>query len=323
MTQKTLNISPPKTIGVKKIPTNDLEPNPHNPRLLFDKRPLEILENSIRKVGILVPLTVYQDSKTRKYVILDGQRRWICAQNIGLETVPANEVEQPDEVQNIVTMFQIHKFREDWELMPTALKLEVLMKKLEEQSDKILAELTGLDASVVSRCKKLLKFPPNYQEMMLFIDPKDRIKADFFIELYPIISDVAVRKMRGISRNYIIDKMLWKYQNKVSGLKAVTDFRKIKQHFVNARRINKISWLGSVFKEFLESDELTIDHLEVAGASTHAKATKLTQDIGKLISEIENIDARVFFGEEGLWLGLEELVRIAQKKLLQAERRPQ
>jgi hypothetical protein len=246
----------------------------------------------------------------------------MCAQNIGLRTVPANEVEEPDEVQNIVTMFQIHKFREDWELMPTALKLEILMKRLKEQSDKILAELTGLDVAVVSRCKKLLTYSRRYQEMMLFSDPKDRIKADFFIELYPIISDVAVRKMHGISRDYITDKMLWKYQNKVSGLKAVTDFRKIKQHFVNARKINKISWLGSVFKEFLDSDELTIDHLEVAGATTHAKAVKLTQEIRKLIAEIVEIDAREYFGEEELWLGLEELLAAVEKRLLQADRRP-
>jgi hypothetical protein len=50
---------------------------------------------------------------------------------------------------------------------------------------------------------------------------------------------------------------------------------------------------------------------------------KLAQDIEKLIAEIQNIDARVFLGEEELWSRLEELVKIVQKKLLQADRRPQ
>ncbi len=32
-------------------------------------------------------------------------------------------------------MFQIHKLREDWELMPTALKVEVLMSAMKEKRD--------------------------------------------------------------------------------------------------------------------------------------------------------------------------------------------
>jgi len=58
-------------------------------------------------------------------------------------------------------MFQIHKLRQDWELMPTALKLDVLMKELDETRDKPLAELTRLDVAVVVRCKKLLWYPKN------------------------------------------------------------------------------------------------------------------------------------------------------------------
>ena len=140
-----------RAIGVKKLSTESLEPNPHNPRMLFDKLPLETLKDSISRGGILVPLTVFRNSKTNRHIILDGQRRWICAKEIGLTTVPVNEVEEPSLVQNIVTMFQIHKLREDWELMPTALKLELLIKENEDSNTKHLAALTGLDEAVVVR----------------------------------------------------------------------------------------------------------------------------------------------------------------------------
>ena len=146
----------PGSVGVKTIRTDDLEPNPHNPRRLFDPEPLNTLKESIAKVGILVPLTVYWSKSRKVWVILDGQRRWICAQNLRLKTVPANEVAEPSLVQNIVTMFQIHRLREDWELMPTALTLDILMSALKERRDGRLAELTGLDRAVVVRCKKLL-----------------------------------------------------------------------------------------------------------------------------------------------------------------------
>ena len=64
---------------------------------------------------------------------------------MGLHDVPINEVREPSTVENITTMFQIHKLRKDWELMPTALKLGVLMGELKEKSDRRLAELTHLE----------------------------------------------------------------------------------------------------------------------------------------------------------------------------------
>jgi ParB family transcriptional regulator, chromosome partitioning protein len=61
-----------KAIGVLSLPTGKLRPNPHNPRMLFDREDLEILRESIQRVGILVPLTVYQEKSSGNYVILDG-----------------------------------------------------------------------------------------------------------------------------------------------------------------------------------------------------------------------------------------------------------
>lgn len=127
-------------LGPASVPTNSLQPNPHNPRRLFDEAPLKVLEDSIRKVGILVPLTVYRAKGSQKFTILDGQRRWMCAQRVGLHEVPINEVREPSTVENITTMFQIHKLRKDWELMPTALKLGVLMGELKEKSDRRLTD---------------------------------------------------------------------------------------------------------------------------------------------------------------------------------------
>src|SRR5689334_3112383 len=101
--------------GVKEIPIGQLHSNPHNPRVLFDKLPMDALRDSVKRLGILVPLTVYWETAKKRYVILDGQRRWMCAKDVGLRTVPVNRVAEPNLVQNVVTMFQIHKLRQDWE----------------------------------------------------------------------------------------------------------------------------------------------------------------------------------------------------------------
>lgn len=312
----------PKTIGVKTVPITSLYPNPHNPRLLFDREPLNTLKRSIAKVGILVPLTVYRDSARGHFVILDGQRRWICAKEIGLRQVPVNEVAEPTLVQNIVTMFQIHKLRADWELMPTALKLELLMQELEERNDSRLAVLTGLPEAVVTRCKKLLSYPKDFQDLMLHQDPNARVKADFFIELYPVIHDRAVVKFDWFSRPTFTTQMLRKYGPK-KAIASVTDFRVIKQHINNARKTNKLRELGKRLGEFAEDDTTPISHLQIASATVAAAARKLVGDIGKLSAAIKNLDVDQFYGEELLWEGLSELVRIAQEKLKQADKRVQ
>lgn len=318
MSKKTGNLSPIK-VGVKNLSTKDLISNPHNPRMLFDREPLEILQESIKKVGILVPLTVYFDPHNKKHIILDGQRRWLCAQELDLETVPANEVAKPTLVQNIVTMFQIHKLREDWELMPTALKLELLMEELDEKNNKKLSELTRLDQAVVSRCKKLLSYPKKYQDMMLDPDPAKRIKADFFIELYPVRNDRFINKFKWYKQDYFTKAMLSRY--KAKKLKSVTDFRIIKQYINNARKANKTKQISRVLKEFTEDESLPLDHLKLSGATVAAEARKIVKTSDKLIEQLGPLHPADFIGEEHLWKTLKSLLDIIKKKLFDADRR--
>ncbi|MBU2055463.1 MAG: ParB N-terminal domain-containing protein [Proteobacteria bacterium] len=308
-------------IGVKNVPTTSLKANPHNPRMLFDRKPLNVLKESIRRVGILVPLTVYKESKTGQLIILDGQRRWICAQDLNLKEVPVNEVAEPSLTQNIVTMFQIHKLRQDWELMPTALKLEVLIRELKETNPARLAELTGLDQAVVIRCKKLLYFPKRYQDMMLDPDQDKRIKADFFIELYPIITDRDVKKMPWFQQSTFIDQMLSKYLVSPKTIKSVTDFRLIKQHITNARTAKQLGKLSNKLQRFCEEREAPISILEVSEAKVHTAAKKLVKTISRIHADIESLDVDSYYGEKDLWDALSELLQLLQKKLSQADRR--
>jgi ParB family chromosome partitioning protein len=317
--RKTVAVS--EAVGVKHLRTDQLQPNPYNPRMLFDKAPMKILEESIKRVGILVPLTVYQRTSDGQFIILDGQRRWICAQKIQMPKVPVNQVAEPTLVQNIVTMFQIHKLREDWELMPTALKLELLMKELQEKSERKLADLTGLDVAVVTRCKKLLSYEKEFQDLMLDPDPEKRVKADFFIELFPFLHDRLVSKIHGYSRTTLTKKMLEKYQNPKGGVKAVTDFRKAKQHITNARKAGKQSALSERLMEFIEKVELPPDYLLIPAADVSAQARSLLVTVQKLNETLAKLDVDAYVGEEELWTALESLLVAIRKCLTDAGRR--
>lgn len=308
-----------KAIGVSSLPTGKLKANPHNPRMLFDREDLHVLRESIARVGILVPLTVYNEKSTGNYVILDGQRRWMCAQDVGLKTIPVNEVAEPTLVQNIVTMFQIHKLRKDWELMPTALKLELLMRELGEKKEKRLAELTGLDEAVVVRCKKLLSYNKRYQDKMLDADPDKRVKADFFIELYPVRNDREVRKFEWFNKDKFTDAMLRKVEAK--GLKAVTDFRVVKQYINNAVKAKKIPAISKRLEEFAARPSLTPDHLNIESARVTAEAKKILKSVEGLYSQISAIDIDEYYGEEVMWARLESLAQLIREKLRALGRR--
>ena len=306
-------------IGVLTLPTTQLRANPHNPRMLFDREDLHILRDSIGRVGILVPLTVYRESSSGHYVILDGQRRWICAQQVGLEKIPVNQVAEPTLVQNIVTMFQIHKLRKDWELMPTALKLELLMRELGEKKDKRLAELTGLDEAVVVRCKKLLSYAKRYQDSMLDADPAKRVKADFFIELYAVRNDREVRKFSWFNKDRFTDDMLQKVADK--GLKSVTDFRIVKQHINNAVKVNKLAAISEKLRQFAEQPSLTPDHLNIESAKVTAEAKKVLKAVETLYGQVDAINTDEFYGEDALWERLESLSQLIREKLRALGRR--
>lgn len=306
-------------VGIKNVPTNELKPNPHNPRLLFDRLPLDTLKSSIKKVGILVPLTVYWDTKRSCYTILDGQRRWICARDLKLATVPVNQVAEPSLVENIVTMFQIHKLRQDWELMPTALKLEVLMKELDERSDRRLSELTGLDPAVVTRCKKLLSYPKKYQDLMLDADPSKRIKADFFIELYVVVTDREVTKMEWFSRDKFTQHMLKKYE--AGGIKSVTEFRKVKQIIANAVKSGHRKQVSSRLKKYADKPELDLAALEITGAQADASARRLIRTLDGLNSTLSSLEVDQYYGREDLWTELSKLRDLISVVLSRAGKR--
>lgn len=287
--------------------------------MLFDRVPLDVLKNSIAKVGILVPLTVYRAQARKTWFILDGQRRWICANELGLKTVPVNQVAEPNAVQNIVTMFQIHKLRQDWELMPTALKLQVLMDALKEKRDKQLADLTGLDRAVVARCKKLLAYSKKYQDMMLVPDPEKRVKADFFIELSTVLRDRNVRRMPWFRPGKFTSQMLERYS--AGRLKAVTDFRKVKQHINLAIKAGKSKVVTDRLREFAEQPALPVEHLAIQSAQITEKVREITTTVRKLELMLRHLNATDYYGEEALWSRLEALAELIRLRLAEVERR--
>ena len=76
----------------REIAPTDIEPNPRQPRQVFDEESLSELVHSIREFGLLQPIVVRAADGARdgaRYQIVMGERRWRAAQEAGLATIPA------------------------------------------------------------------------------------------------------------------------------------------------------------------------------------------------------------------------------------------
>ncbi len=252
----------------KEFSYRELKPNPLNPRRLFDEVPLATLEESIRKNGILVPLTVYQE-KNGQYYIIDGERRWRCAEKIESDSkepkkvpIPANVVTPPTPIANLLYMFNIHNLREQWDLMPTALSLKVIMDELGETDEKKLAELTQLSEPHVRRCKTLLSFPRKYHEMMLNPNSEDRIKANFFIEIQPVLDlyeSLPARCRAKKDRDQLTEHFLQLYRK--GKIPSVINFRRILEAYDYLKGTEREDEFHSAAQQLAEKTDVSIRKL--------------------------------------------------------------
>ena len=82
-----------RTRRVLELPVADIRPNPMQPRRAFRQPELQELADSIRRHGVLQPLTVRRTAAG--WELVAGERRLRAARMAGLETVPCLETAAP------------------------------------------------------------------------------------------------------------------------------------------------------------------------------------------------------------------------------------
>ena len=72
---------------VRIVRLSQIEPNPDQPRHIFDGDKLDALAESIKQHGVLQPIVV-KENENGYYMIIAGERRWRAAKKAGLKEVP-------------------------------------------------------------------------------------------------------------------------------------------------------------------------------------------------------------------------------------------
>src|SRR5713101_1886729 len=149
--------SAPNQIGISQI-----DPNPVQPRRVFDPERMQELANSIRANGVIQPIVVRPSGG--RYQLVAGERRWRAAKLASLETVPVVIQDIPDDRLLEITLVENIQ-REDLNPIETAHAFDRLAKELNLSHEQI-GERTGKDRSTITNLLRLLQLPTDLQTLV-------------------------------------------------------------------------------------------------------------------------------------------------------------
>ena len=141
--------------AVVLLPAEDIAPNPFQPRTRFDADGLAGLADSIRRYGVLSPLSVRR--RPGGYELVAGERRLRAALLAGLTEVPCVVLDLDDAESGTVALVE-NLQREDLDFAEQAQGLRRLME-LGGISQEECARRVGLSQSAVANKLRLLRLP--------------------------------------------------------------------------------------------------------------------------------------------------------------------
>jgi ParB family chromosome partitioning protein len=139
-----------------------IDPNPVQPRRVFQADSLHQLADSIVQHGIIQPLVV-RLSGTR-YQLVAGERRWRAAKIAGLKEVPAVIQEISDNRLLEITLIE-NVQREDLNPIELAMAFDRMARELNLNHEEI-GSRTGKDRSTIANSIRLLQLPADLQQLV-------------------------------------------------------------------------------------------------------------------------------------------------------------
>ena len=146
--------------GALRIPLDQIDVNPKQPRRHFDEQALQDLASSIKLHDIIQPVTVSKMPSGR-YRLVAGERRIKAAKIAGLHDIPAY-IRQTNDQQLLELALLENLQREDLNAMEIAISYKRMMEELSFTQENV-AERMGKDRSTIANFVRLLKLPPDIQ----------------------------------------------------------------------------------------------------------------------------------------------------------------
>ncbi len=135
------------------LPARAIRPNPTQPRKIFRQESLEELAESIRRHGILQPLSVRRVGTS--YELIAGERRLRAGQMAGLTEIPCIIMSMDDQESGMAALVE-NLQRQDLDFIEEARGICLLMDKFSMSQEQV-AKLLGKSQSAVANKLRILR----------------------------------------------------------------------------------------------------------------------------------------------------------------------
>jgi ParB family chromosome partitioning protein len=143
-----------------EVPVEAVEPNPKQPRDVFDEEAMAELVTSIREVGVLQPVVV-RELEAGRYQLVMGERRLRASRDAGQATIPAIVRQTGDDVMLRDALLE-NLHRQQLNPLEEAAAYSQLLEEFGATHEE-LATRIGRSRSQVSNTIRLLGLPPTVQ----------------------------------------------------------------------------------------------------------------------------------------------------------------
>ena len=154
---------PDSTGDIRRLPIDNIAPNPNQPRRDFDENALLELTQSIEREGIIQPIIV-RSVGSSAFQIIAGERRWRAAKLAHLTDVPVI-VRAADDQQVLELAIVENIQREDLNPIELAIAFQRMATELGLSHDQI-GQKTGKERTTVTTAVRLLQLPPEVRNLV-------------------------------------------------------------------------------------------------------------------------------------------------------------
>lgn len=138
------------------VPVDHIRANPHQPRREFDEERLDELASSIKKHGLIQPITVRYIGEKR-FELISGERRLRASRLAGIDEIPAY-IRKADDEQSMAFALIENIQREELNPLEVAMGYKRLLDEFEYTQAEV-AERVGKNRTTVTNMLRLLTLP--------------------------------------------------------------------------------------------------------------------------------------------------------------------
>ena len=224
----------PTSSPVLQIKIDEIRPNRAQPRAEFDNNSIIRLADSIRRYGILQPLTVRKNDSDDNYPyeLIAGERRLRAARSLGYFTVPCIIIEADERLSAEMAIIE-NLLREDLNMFEQAYGFRQLIDNYGLTQEDV-ARKMSLSQSAIANKLRLLKL--SYEEQRLITETglterhaRALLKVDDQSLRIEIIKYVSSLKLNVVSTEQYIENLLQKVTEEAEEEPAMVKVREISE----------------------------------------------------------------------------------------------